>query len=320
MTAATHALLRWRRGVWRALRRWKGGATSVCDKPLSAMAKRIATGDLHRIAQLHPCAPWHEHACHARESARTILRRGDLFPEAASFLSLVYLEFLRATEPVYITLLEQERTFFLEATALDLVVCADARMHAAQWQKVDILLRAGGRAAKKPTTFPLMTDEQGTVLSTHSQVSQHMQDHFCEVEAGVQVRVDKIVHDYNSRPCSLSPAVERDIRYLPSPYDSERVLARVTPWRGAGPMRSRGTSDASRQEPWRDTSTRSFSKRPSSAASPWDSRMRALPTSIKGVATARAGKPNVASFWETLSLSATIALSSIWPWISSWAR
>ena len=83
----------------------------MCDKPLLAMAKRIATGDLHRLMRAHVYAPWHEYACHARESVRTILRRGDMLPEAASFLSLVYREFLRATETVYVTMLEQERTF-----------------------------------------------------------------------------------------------------------------------------------------------------------------------------------------------------------------
>eukprot|EP00959_Pyramimonas_sp_CCMP1952_P227194 4750300-Pyramimonas_sp.AAC.1 len=231
MTTATHALLRWRRGCRRVLRRWKGGGTHKQDQAIAAFAKRVVTGDLYKLASSFPLSPWAEHALDLRRSAHLSLRD----TQHLAFLPMAIIEFLRVTESIFLAELERERTHHLDAIALDLVVCAGARMHSAQRRNLDVLLRFGGRGAKKPATSPLMKDDKGEVLASSQAVARHMQEHFCSVEAGVQVDSGKIIDSYNHTPPTLGDHVPRDLTCLPSVYDSERLLTRVSPWRAAGP-------------------------------------------------------------------------------------
>eukprot|EP00959_Pyramimonas_sp_CCMP1952_P295299 6176357-Pyramimonas_sp.AAC.1 len=112
-------------------------------------------------------------------------------------------------------------------------------MSRAEWQGLNTLLTYGGRK-KGPSpasdTVPLMTDEgvapptaieraqqPPRVLTSHSEVTDSMQQHFCQVERGHRLTLPDMINEYNGLPNIVDPE-GASLTYIPTLYDLQHQM------------------------------------------------------------------------------------------------
>eukprot|EP00959_Pyramimonas_sp_CCMP1952_P236723 4947212-Pyramimonas_sp.AAC.1 len=78
-------------------------------------------------------------------------------------------------------------------------------------------------------------DGPNRILTSHKEVGNHMQGHFCKVEFGKQRQIQQLVEEFNQMPELLPVAVEREAAILPTALDIEHIVRGVHPTKAPGP-------------------------------------------------------------------------------------
>ena len=79
-------------------------------------------------------------------------------------------------------------------------------------------------------------------------IASHVQEHFASVELGWQATSEQLVQKYHESPVLLADTVDRDPRAVPSLYDTEALLGRLSSGRVPGTDGFRGGFWAYRPE------------------------------------------------------------------------
>ena len=262
MTQEFIALLSWRRGVQRALKRWLGDSQLAYGflehrSSLHAFANKIVHGDLGKLRNDKEPPPVARLLDQAVLAARMFLY-GDL---SCDEFAVRLTHFLIKSSPEMGAKLDADHSAFLDRLAQDVNIAADAKLQKSEWRYIQAMLSHGGRkggANKSSDAIPFMCTEEGKdptdgslipprVLQTQDEVVDHMQAHFSNVELGKRLDSKLILKEYNALPDLFRDLRMRLLTYVPTALDLENMMRGLK--KGKAPGIDRFPSDLFRTAP-----------------------------------------------------------------------